>query len=567
MPLPKYQPVKKKLKTSGPSFTDLDDRCLSKIIGFALASSNPNQPYTEDNGSLEKNLSLVSRRWYFLTQTQVATYGVHRINLDEITKNPERSFDSLNSSDSYRTGIKTPRRLALTSTFIPLKTRTPGLLRKPNILTQRNIVTSARKSISSKKRSSTCPKPYNIDLFRLIQHKLLKYKHIQLIGTISADNFTKLVIALDSARIEQLDLLELKIENARSYLNSTAISTILLPSRLLFLHTLCIIWSDETRDKFSNALIWTIYERAVKLKELRVLFAERGNIAKNPGGNIRSAGSLTTESSIEAHKCLSAIRFNHRDLRKIIFNRSIEQVDFDSGAYSTLIKFVLSNESSVKALETNDIELIDHLVETSSRVCTQLNFKSLTYSTPIKNIDLLANIVRLPNLGNNFLSIVIDNIDQLSEMKIAVEDFKLKRSSSAKCEMKIFLKDQKIPDCDEKVKNLIRLCYLVDLTVHISALQRISIDCCHLMWSTGRALQASLDESIGKCIFKISLQTYPIRQNVVNPCEITVPFAKSSQYKIDVTREDISRHREIMKSLKRDCYHQFVKSIRDNVVP
>lgn len=499
MPLPRYQPIRKKLRVSGPSLDDLDDNCLTRIISHALmlSRSREEEPFVGDNEKTERNLSLVSKRWYFLTQTLVSTYGVHEINL-------------------------------------------------PNI----------RPSAS-----------YDIKLFRAVQPKLLKYKHIQIKGSLVGDNFIKLAMALDSARIERLDLLNMKVENVRQQLKSKLTR---IPKQLPHLQVLTLTWSNSVKDDCSNELIWSIYERACGLRELRMyLVDDKANgISANEMSRTRGPiQSSFVEMLYVLAKNSNNHQYTHPYLTKIVFKRSASPSNdqFSTNCdYSRLIKHVLSKERSIYQVDTNDSAIIEHLIKSSDRLCTRRDLSSLTLSAPIKSLDLLSQLIKLQNLGTDYLSIVIDNIDLIGDVSSVIENFKLNRHKCARCQLNLYLKDQKVPDCEDKVKNLTHISRLADVIVYINALQRISIDCCHLMWSTGRALQAT-PSLAGKCIFKITLQTYPIKPNVVNPCEITIPFGKCSQYKINPMREDITRHREILKSLKRDCYHQFVKSVRDNI--
>lgn len=498
MPLPRYQSVRKRIKVAGPSLDDLNDYCLSKIISYALGTSKlrESEPFVGDNGRTEKNLSMVSKRWYFLTQTQVGTHGVHRIDV------------------------------------------------KPN------------------QKTSSLRSNYDIKLFRQLQPKLLKYKHIQIKGSLTVDDFIKLVVTLDSTRVERLDLLRVRIENAKS---CTKAQLSLIPNRLLYLKVLTLTWSNDSRDDDSNALLWTVFERTHCLKELHLFISDDKLDAlvsmTNDANRARGLYQQTPKILIQSNSP------QHPYLDKVIFNKSKSERITTRYDYSVLIQEILTIEKTVSTVETNDGMLIEHLIKSSDRICTKLNLKSLTFTSPELCLNSLEKLIRLQNLGTNVLSIVVDGFDLVADIKLALEDFKLNRPKGASCKLNLHLKDQKYSDCEDKVKSLAHLSRLADVTVHISALQRISIDCCHLMWSTGRAIQSNSMDSSGKCIFKITLQTYPIKQNTVNPCEITIPLGTCSQYRINSTKEDVARHREIMRSLKRECYHQFVKSVRDNVSP
>lgn len=587
MPLPRYQPVKKRPKIMGPTLNDLDDHCLAKIIGFALqqAKWRDQEPFVGDNGVTERNLSLVSKRWYFLTQTQLADHGVHKIDLDEALIRGSQ-LQSAPPQGAIST-VKTPRRTMVAGVGPATAARTPvGSFRmRPNygVLSQRNMTTT---STSTQQRQQVKNGPadgYDIRLFRALQPKLLKYKHVQLSGTITGDNFSKLLIALDSSRVEQLDLLGVKVEAAKSCLSNPNSSSGNNFKPLIHLDKLTYTISSNSKDDATNALLWTIYQQAINLKELRVYLFEssKSHLAVDrASGNQTEEGNdwqVNSASFIERLSAMAIVQASHSQLKRVVFRRispgpNSEQqctttAEFARCKYSQLIKRLLSEEKSIASLDTNDPSLVFFLIQSSSRLCTKLNLRSLTLTCFIDSLDLLLQLIKLQNLGTDYLSLVLDNFDQIGEVRAIVENFKLNRPELAKCVVNLYLRDQKYSDCEDKVKNLIQLGRLADINVHISALQRISIDCCHLMWSTGRALQALAADPPGRCIFRITLQTYPVRPNTVNPFEITIPFGKCLQYKISSSREDLVRHREIMKSLKKDCYHQFVKSVRENNTP
>jgi hypothetical protein len=603
MPLPRYQPVKKKARIShSPSLDDIDDFCLSKIIAFALiqAKSRQDEPYVGDNGITERNLSLVSKRWYFLTQTQVGDHGVHKINLEEALKREikQQKATTRMTGGIVNTVAKTPRRLgpAGIGASTATGTRTPAgsFKLRPNygVLSQRNMTNAAALNHHQQQqqvaKDGTCD-GYNIKLFRAIQPKLLKYKHIQYCGSVNCDNFSKLMIALNSTRVERLDLLEVKIESAKSYLNNPKFFSPCMFKPLNHLKTLTYTITTSPKDDSTNALLWTIYQRAINLNELHVYLIEASDSSLTTTTTTTTATiSTDNESGPKADQHCTGSTFmerltsgqlhkSHHQLTRVVFKKVSASSINEQGvlpapphvnkcSYSTLIKKVLSEEKSVTFLDTNDPSLIGYLIQASNRLCTKPELRKLILSCPIGSLELLQHLIRLQNLGTDYLSIVIDNFDQIGEVRSIVENFKLNRPERARCVLNLYLKDQKFTDCEDKVKNLIQLSRAADINVFISALQRISIDCCHLMWSTGRALQASMSsmDSVGKCIFKITLQTYPVKPNTVNPFEITIPFGRCAQYKISSTREDVVRHREILKSLKKDCYHQFVKSVREN---
>lgn len=560
MPLPRYQPVKKRArnlggpgaKHTGTSLEDLDDACLSRIIAHALelAKARPDEPFVGDNGICERNLSLVSRRWYFLTQTQVRDHGVHLVDLEKSLARAgavKQTNTARGSANVTGTAAKTPRRFGLhASSTLTAGPKTPAgsaSARKClpyGVLSQRNLTVTANGNDSSvadkKSGGGNAPPAFDIRLLKLF----LKYKHVQLTGRISADTLDKLLVALDSARVEQIDLLGLKVENARHALEGAATTC-----NLGHLRALTYRWTIGPKDDASNALLWTIYERAVKLRQLQVFIAdERGPATSSSPISSGQRAIHLFNGKLAAP--LMARRHSH--LVKVVYDRLLStQAEPANCDYSILLRRVLAQERSIVSLDTNDCSLIEFLIHTGHEI------RLLRFSHPITNFKLLQ---RLVNLSTSYLSIVVDNIQQIGEVKTALEN----RTNQARCQLNLYLQDQKFPDVEEKVKGLVDLCRLADLKVHISALQRISIDCCHLMWSTGRALQ-----SPDRCIFKISLQTYPIKPNTVNPCEITVPFGRCPEFKVDRNREDVVRHREIMRALKRDCYHQFVKSVRENL--
>lgn len=241
--------------------------------------------------------------------------------------------------------------------------------------------------------------------------------------------------------------------------------------------------------------------------------------------------------------------------------------------YSTLVKSKALKGKTIYQLETNDNTLIEHLIKSSEKICPNHVLESFKLSTQLKNMDLFLQLMRSKNLGTSHLRISIDisSLDLLRDIRSAVEVFRKRRDPQAVFQLSLSVKDQKIPDCEDKIKNLVQICRLADVRVYVSSLQRISIDCCHLMWSTGRALQqqdsvGNLNDinKQGKCVFKITLKTYPLKQSTMNPSEITIPFGHNPEFTVDPKREDLAKHKEILKSLKKDCYNQFVKSVREN---
>lgn len=544
MPLPRYQPVRKKPKVVGPSLNDLDDYCLSKIIGHALSmsSSRDEDSIVRDNGKTEKNLSLVSKRWYFLTQTQVGICGVHKIYLDKISR-VEQIATGTKKTHHVPMSCRKPTNLVPRSNF-----GASTMLMNQTI--QQRPLASTLKSAPTNESSP----PTSIGLFRALQPKLHKYKNIQIDGTLSCNEFKSLLVALNAARIEQLTL-KVRIEKDKTPAKDFAI----MPKQMCHIEKLTFFWSNDIKSDFSNGLTWTIFERAINLKAVHIhLLEDASNIEQNKCSQFDRDSIESISTRFLDRPCA------HKILREILFIRTFS----DSQPichYTSLIRSLLIKEANINQVETNDWMLIEHLIRSSDRLCTSHELKCLKFSTPIKSIDLLAQLMRSSNLGRNQLSVVIDNINQIEEVRLAVEDFNLTRQNDATCQLYLSLKDQKYADCEEKIKNLVYLSRLADVVINMNAQQRVSIDCCHLMWSVGRALQSS--DLPGKCLFRIKLQILPLKHNANNYTEITIPFGRCARYKINSNREDINRHREIMKALKKDCYHQFVKSVRDNVTP
>lgn len=665
MPLPRYMPEKRFNRSKATfeeppppkpkaSINDLDDYCLAKVIGYSLLYTSLPRDTDEliyrENVKMERSLSMVSKRWYFLTQSQVSTYGVCRIDLDRIIKgrslfNGPRVIQANNNKltgTPKTTGVLMQRNYESRTTY-----GTPAIKRlRPNGLGPVDDLTSNQlSSILS----------YNIGLHRKIQPLLLKYKHLIIEGTIKCDEFYKLLIALDSAKVEKLHL-NLKIERDGSLSKDFGV----MPKQLNHIRSLTLIWTNNVEFMFGNLLTWSIYLRAGKLKSLQIILIEETN--GGGGGAATGNGKIMTQvetsrenqedkiKSIEKFACLflSKIQeYGHAYLEKIVFNRtsSIQTTLNDVPSptttginssntistnincrYSSLLKDIFARERNLNRVETNDNSLIEHLIKNSDRLCTSNHLRYLKFSSIINSELLLKILSSQKNLGSSYLSVMIDNINQLDEIKQAMLKFKQIRHPQAICQICLHLKDQKFSDSEDKIKNLIQLSKLTELIVYIDAMQRVTIDCCHLMWSVGRALQqqqqqttttsinptpnnpsitttssnnpqcpigvaASLTTSsssssinsndfsggmlmstasstTGRCIFKVQLQA-PSKGGGLgglgNHSEITVPFGRCQNYKINSYREDMVRHREILKALKKDCYHQFVKSIRENV--
>lgn len=546
MPLPRYQPVRKKPKVNGLSLDDLDDYCLSKIIGHALSLSScrDGESTVRDNGRTERNLSLVSKKWYFLTQSQISTCGVHKIHLDKISR--------AKAAPAAAAPTATPK--TVSSISYGTLARRPGVLMQRNTPSRRN----ATSFVANIPQRGTKPldSTYNITLFTSIQRKLLKYKHIHIDGTLTCDEFKKLIVALDANRIEQLHL-RVKIEKDRTQAKEFAV----IPKQLCYLERLTLLWSSDKKEEYSNGLTWTVYNRAIKLRTLEIYLNEDDSAESVVRNRRDSVEKISTKFS---HERTSDIP--HRHLNKVVFNRSSNTSPPNHCAYTSLIRNVLMKEDSIYQVDTNDNKLIEHLIISSDRICTTRELRFLRFLTPIKSIDLLAQLLKSSSLGTEQLSIMTDNIDHLDEVRLAMENFRFARHEDAQCQLSLSLKDQKFQDCEDKIKNLVHLSRMSNLIININVQQRVSIDCCHLMWSINRALQSS--DISGNCLIKIKLQAGP---GLIKPSgtifysEITVPLGRCSLYKINQNLEDIARHREILKSLKKDCYHQFVKSVRENV--
>lgn len=555
MPLPRLLPTlqsvnKRQRFNNKPSLNDVDDYCLSKIIGYALALSSQvdSRASFGDNGRTEMNLSLVSKRFYFLTQTQIPIYGVHRINLNKLSRaNASADEKSL------------PTRSVSNIAYAPLARRNGVLMRK-NFNSTNNLAVTSTTNQNHIANSS----PYDIRFFHAIQPKLLKYNHLFLDGSLTCDNFLRLVVAIDAARIEQLGL-RIKVDR----FNKSQIKQLIsLPKFLLHLDRLKLFWSNENDNNQSNYLIWTLFNRSVHLKSLDIHLEDF---------------KLDRDIDFpEYHQELKGL-ITHQHLNKIIFKRSISSrltltTDNQSSAvcgYTNLIRNVLLREQSVLDVETDDGLLIEHLIKSSDRLCTTRKLKTLRFLTPIKDIELLKKLFSSPDLGTHSLSVAIDNIELIDAIRASLENFRQVRlNETAICQLNLFMKDQKFVDLEDKIKSLISLSRMAELVVHINSQQRVSIDCCHLMWSIGRALQLQMNNqttfnhiAIVQCLFKITLQPSNLIGRVNPSCftQITIPFGRWTSYNLDPKREDPVRHREIMRSLKRDCYHTFVKSVRDNI--
>jgi len=528
MPLPRYQPLRKRPKVASPTIDALDDNCLAQIIGYVLQSSSlrDGELSMSDNGKAERNLSLVSRRWYYLTQAQARVHGVCKINLDKLTPKvmPQK----------------------------PIVNNLPygSVSKRPGVLMQKQM-SSIKSSNRAEQNATEAP---GIRLFRAIQPKLLKYKSVILEGSLTCNEFKHLVVAMDASRVE-FARLKIKITKDITRLADVATTPRLLPH----LKRLSLHWSNNPESLFSNKVTWTILERASQLTALEICLDEP-DLDQDPT-SVQDEVKFSCFNSSDLLK--RPISILHRKLNKIVFNRESNEHALDC-IYTRIVQALLIQEKSVHHVDTNDGTLVEDLIKSSSRLSTANELTYLKFNSPIRNMNLLSQLINSNNLGTDNLSIVVDSIDQLDSIRNELANFPLGRREGAICELDLHIKDKKFPDCEDKIKNLVQLSRQTDMTIHITTHQRVSIDCCHLMWSVGRALNSSMD---GKCLFKLNIQTHPPRRIANDFTEITIPFGSCQNYKINPKREDLARHREIMKALKRDCYHQFVKSVRDNITP
>lgn len=553
-----------KLSSSNRSLDDIGDQCLIRIIGHALKQAsirNDEQVPAKDNGTTEKNLSLVSKRWYFLTQSLIGKLGVHRIELDKITRG-NQSTKSAATGPPRLTGLGNKSfagsRIACIS---GIKRPEIGQSANRTLATINNCIPPAkqlRQPVVGSKSGT-----FDICLYRQIRPRLLKYKHILIDGSLTCDEFKKLVVAVDSARIEQLEL-RLKIDRDKQ-----AHRFDFAPPELKHLEKLVLFWHNQTSVDFSNGLTWTVFIRASHLKVLEVHLNDGPILENHPEQLNRPATNFMIEDIALNFIGNEVVCQPHEYLERIIFKRTAANSSCNC-VYSMLIKSALTREEGVFEFATNDGVLVEHLIRSSERTCTQYELSHLRFLTPIEDVELLGKLFLSGALGRDRLTIEIDTIDYIDEIRMRMEYFKLNRHEHSICQLSIHLKDQKVTDFDDKIKSLIHLCRSANVTVFIDAQWRVSIDCCHLMWSIGRALQQASaiiqgqtnGDSYG-CLFKINLQVNAFKQSFT---EITIPFGSAHQnYCINSNREDMLRHREIMRSLKRDCYHQFVKAVRDNM--
>lgn len=576
---------------------DLDDHCLSKVISFALNQAslrNVNQVPIGDNGKTERNLSLVSKRWYFITQSLIGKLGVHRVELDKIVRSKDNSGAKLPMAQARQapwtetrdessmmnksfTGSRIARIKATNKPDGSRALATVNTCKLPLKGRQQQQKHQVQSTIMGTKRDS-----FDISLYRQIRPRLLKYKHILIDGNLTCDEFKKLIVAIDSARIEQLEL-RINVERDKQIGQRFDFA----PKELRHLERLVLFWHNQSSVDYSNGLTWTTFMRASQLKVLEIHLNDGPLVdgqQQQQQVNLRVNDSLIESIASNFIGQTREDKTNkqpHHSLDRIIFKRTSVKPPIDC-VYSLLIKNALAREEGVFEFATNDSVLVEHLIRSSERSCTQHELSHLRFLTPIEDIELLGKLFIAGALGRDRLSIEIDTIEQIDEIRHRMEYFKLNRHEESICQLSIYLKDQKAPDLDDKIKSLIQLCRLAKVTVFINAQWRVSIDCCHLMWSIGRALQQASGQGGGGgggsgggggnyearrcdygCLFKLNLQVNAFKQSFV---EITIPFGSAHQnYCINSNREDMLRHREIMRSLKRDCYHQFVKAVRDNL--
>lgn len=554
MPLPRYQPIKKKQKLNHePSLDDLDDFCLSKIIGYVLTfASIKDDNQLCDNRRTEKNLSLVSKRWYFLTQAQVAFCGFCRIDLDNLLKNRQ----SLEQNESQ----------------FKRSCSNLSLLREPKVLVARNNNVTCKKPVVQSVNGGNVPilgstSEYDIDLFRSVIKKFRKYKKIQLDGSLSCEDFRKLIVCLSTNQVEQL-VLNVSIRKDKTSVKNFSI----IPKQLSHLERLTLRWSNNEECQLSNALTWTVYLRACNLRSIEI-YLDETEISNNKGNWKQTSNTIQDIANKYLDK---SSQLDHVYLKKLIFDRirgGTLQQDNDTTdcEYTSLMKNVISSEVNLSSVNTNDKSLIDFLVVCSERTCTRKDLKYIRLSSELSDLDLLGKLLTNRSLGSDYLSLTLSNMDQLDDVKLKLEEFHLNRDQYSTCHLSFHIKDQKFSDVESKIKNLVYISRMAQVTINIKCQQRVSIDCCHLMWSIGRSLQSistngtDQKELAANCLFKITIQTNAAKASVCS--ELTIPFGRCHHFRVNPTREDLVRHREVMRSLKRDCYNQFVKSVRDNITP
>lgn len=643
MPLPRlFQPDSKRPKlnnkTFGPNINDLDDYCLSQVLRHALILSSqheeatevPTRPPIRDNNFTEKNLSLVSKRWYLLTQALVALHGVHKVELGnaEPQPNANTTVTSEVTAPSRPKAINTGRNIPISGgSQLMAPTQIATKLRPPGVLTTRNQLAPARMpagfgslqrsctgfNLNSSKQHQVLQKQannnnYDIGLFLSLMPKLRKYNHLILGGKLKCDQLRKLLIALDATRVERLEL-KLTVQRDDTLPSLFA----LMPERLGHIRELSFCWHADSPSRatcnYSNALNWTIFQRAVCLRRLAIYLQEteaptESNIIDRqqqqidnqpsyfePAGynsinNLYQSTKSTTTNPIETicadylKRCFPKGFSSHPELRRLVFYRNMTggatgDTTNDAGTkstpvqqssqYSQLVKHVLSRATHLDYFETNDSQVIEHLLELSKRVCTRVAIRELKFAQLITDMKLLQDLL---DLRTESLSLAFESLDQVGDILNLLEQHLFSSQhhlvplASTRCRLRLNMRDQKFTDAEDKIKRLSQLCRLAELTIRVASHMRVSIDCCHLMWSVGRSL--SQYGSVN-CLFRIYLQTSVNVNSTKAYTEISVPFGDRLDYKINSTREDPARHREILRALKRDCYHSFVKSVRDSV--
>lgn len=539
---------------SNCSLNELDDYCLSKIIGYALGYASmrddEDSPSTGDNGRAERNLSLVCRRWYHLTQMQAQIHGVHRVYLTP-------KVTTMHAATLRRPDTVFKRNLPI------MLTHTHHNRRRSPIFHHNSSKHSGRSSLTNHHTTS-----HDTRLLRAIRPKLLKYNHLIFEGRLSCSDLRVLINAIDSARIELLQL-DLSVERDATTPDEFAN----MPRTLSSLRKLVLFWNTDAKSDLSNGLTWTIYKRAINLQSLELyLKDDKPSVLMTPGKASNGAPTPTRKDAIEriAKKYMRIESFHiapHTSLTQLIYKRGLCDEWSTECQVTSLMKAVVTSEQSIQELDTNDGRLIEHLIECSKRVCTTNTLRRLQFLRPITCIELLSRIIMTSSLGTDHLAVALDNDERLDEVRAALDCFRSRRHERSVCVLRLYLRDQKTSNLEDKVKNLIHLSRLTDLMIYIIAQNRVSIDCCHLMWSVGRALQVSIGQNGMRpskgCLFRVLVQSPPAQ---MYHTEITVPFGQCGSYKINARREDIARRREIMRSVKKDCYHSFVKSVRDNIV-
>lgn len=700
MPLPLYQPTLQSstrniLKRgtnsylSKSSLNQLDDNCLSKILEYALLfadSDDDFDKYTFKSLRVEQNLSLVCKRWYFLTQSLVTNTVRHKIFIDNLknvnsfssTSRKNKSNLSAKHSGSGSRGKNGSTRLQV---FRPVLRTSNSNNRRASIKLYHRPTTSVSitKNVSSPKaksnrgtavssqtenknlsNASTINKlssspdinVLNVATFKKLRFKLMKYKRIALIGSVNYDEYCKLMLMVNLYQVEDLEL-NLSIQRNKKIVDKLEeldndddeyldLSYFQKKSQVSFVHLkrLLLRWSDEQKMMTSNSLTLNVLQSAPNLESLSIYLTHAdvkpetlAKTAPPTAKKIKISYNLTNgkfglkKASKPGNILLDALSGyrKHRFLTsfEFIFKNTTTSSNSDSAdtsnnsdktspvvglvqQYVDLITAVLNFESSIKRLKTNELSIIEHLLQSKdieSDDIYELNI--LEISSPIRSLSFLTLLFESDFLTNKRLSVIIEDVNYVSNLVSLLEQHdkysipqqsldiqQLRKKTTAPlsssflddrdtdqqffcCQVQLHLIDQKMAYIEEKVGHLANLCRLASVEVFISLnqqqqqQQRLSIDCCHLMWSLGKALQI-LD--CGMCLFRInSSQLYGkahtiTNQSTQNNSLLTIPFGKCRGYTISLRREDMTRRKGIIKAIKKRCYNEFLKNVRDNQV-